>query len=83
VLNLHVVHSPDGLAEGAASFRRLIDHAIRRGGSYFLTYHRWATRAQVEACYPQFPEWLRQKRRYDPEERFQSDWYRHHRTLFA
>jgi hypothetical protein len=23
------------------------------------------------------------ERRYDPEERFQSDWYRHHRAMFA
>jgi FAD/FMN-containing dehydrogenase len=83
VLNLHVVHTPGGIARAAADFRRLIDHAIRRGGSYFLTYHRWATRAQVEACYPQFPVWLRLKRRFDPEERFQSDWYRHYRAMFA
>jgi hypothetical protein len=78
-----VVHTPEGLARGAADFRRLIDHAIRRGGSYFLTYHRWATRAQVEACYPRFPDWLHLKRQFDPEERFQSDWYRHYRAMFA
>jgi hypothetical protein len=55
----------------------------RRGGSYYLTYHRYATREQVEACYPQFPEFLRLKRQHDPEERFQSDWYRHYKKLFA
>jgi hypothetical protein len=26
---------------------------------------------------------LRAKRRHDPEERFQSDWYRHYRAMFA
>ena len=31
----------------------------------------------------QFAEFLRLKKRYDPEERFQSDWYRHYRTMFA
>jgi hypothetical protein len=67
----------------AAAFRRLIDLARKRGGSYFLTYHKWAAREQVQACYPQFPEFLRLKRRFDPEERFQSDWYRHYRTMFA
>jgi hypothetical protein len=61
----------------------LIDLAKERGGSYFLTYHKWATRVQVEGCYPQFSEFLRLKRRYDPQERFQSDWYRHYRRLFA
>lgn len=83
VLNLHVSHTPDGIERAAAAFRRLIDLARKRGGSYFLTYHKWAAREQVQACYPQFPEFLRLKRRFDPEERFQSDWYRHYRTMFA
>jgi FAD/FMN-containing dehydrogenase len=83
VLNLHVAHTADGIELAAASFRRLIDLARKRGGSYFLTYHKWATRSQAEACYPQFPEFLRLKRKYDPQERFQSDWYRHYRAMFA
>lgn len=83
VLNLHVTHSAEGIERAAAAFRRLIDLAKKRGGSYFLTYHKWATRAQVEACYPQFSEFLRLKRKHDPHERFQSDWYRHYRRLFA
>jgi hypothetical protein len=57
--------------------------ARTRGGSYFLTYHKWARREQVEACYPQFPQFLKLKRRYDDAEQFQSDWYRHYRTMFA
>jgi hypothetical protein len=28
------------------------------------------------------PEFLRLKKKYDPEERFQSDWYRHHKAMF-
>ena len=83
IFNLHTVHSPEGLQRSEDAFRRLIDMAARRGGSYYLTYHRYATRKQVETCYPQFAEFLRLKKRYDPEERFQSDWYRHYRTMFA
>jgi FAD/FMN-containing dehydrogenase len=83
IFNLHTVHSPDGIERSATAFRRLIDLAIHYGGSYYLTYHRFATRAQVEACYPQLTDFLRLKRRYDPEERFQSDWYRHYRGMFA
>lgn len=83
VLNVHVSHTPDGIERAAAAFRRLIDLARKRGGSYFLTYHKWAAREQVQACYPQFPEFLKLKRRFDPEERFQSDWYRHYQTMFA
>lgn len=83
VLNLHVRHSPQGIEEAAAAFRRLIDLVRRRGGSYFLTYHKWASREQILAFYPQFPEFLKLKLRYDPEERFQSDWYHHYRQMFA
>ena len=83
IFNLHVIHNPEGLQRSADAFRRLIDMAARRGGTYYLTYHRYATRSQVEACYPQFAEFLRLKKKYDPEERFQSDWYRHYRSMFA
>ncbi|HEX2256937.1 MAG TPA: FAD-binding protein [Afifellaceae bacterium] len=83
VVNLHVDHTPAGLDKAAADFRRMIDRAIEHGGSYFLTYHRWAEKRQVEACYPQMAEFLRLKRRHDPDELFQSDWYRHYRRMFA
>jgi FAD/FMN-containing dehydrogenase len=83
IFNLHTVHTPDGLEASAAAFRRLIDMAISRSGSYYLTYHRWARRDQVEACYPQFPELLRLKRRHDPDGLLQSDWYRHYQSMFA
>src|SRR5467141_1502615 len=83
VFNLHVIHSPEGLKRSEYAFRRLIDMAARRGGTYYLTYHRYANRNQVKTCYPQFAEFLRLKKKYDPEERFQSDWYRHYRTMFA
>jgi hypothetical protein len=90
--------------------------AARHGGTYYLTYHRYADRKQqltapaaeslvpktwqdrvvdstgivgqvlgeIENCYPhQFAEFLRLKKKYDPEERFQSDWYRYCKTMFA
>lgn len=83
IFNLHTEHSPEGLTKAAEAFRRLIDLAIERDGSYFLTYHRWARREQVERCYPQFRTFLEKKRELDPAEQFQSDWYRHYRTMFS
>jgi len=83
IFNLHTSHTPEGLRHSADAFRRLIDMAARRDGSYYLTYHRWADRARVEACYPQFAEFLRLKGRYDPRARFQSDWWRHYAKLFG
>ncbi len=78
VFNLCVAHTPDGKERSATAFRALIALALQRGGSYFLTYHRWARRDQVEACHPRLGELLEEKRRRDPEERFQSDLYRHY-----
>ena len=83
VFNLHVRHDADGRQAAATAFRALIDDALRYGGCYYLTYHRHATRAQVEAAYPQFREFLRRKRELDPDRRWDSDWYRHHEALFA
>jgi FAD/FMN-containing dehydrogenase len=83
IFNICTTHTPAGIERSAEAFRRLIDRGIERGGKYYLTYHRWATREQVEACYPQFAEFLRLKREFDPDERFQSEWYRHYRAMFA
>jgi FAD/FMN-containing dehydrogenase len=83
VMNLRVAHTEAGLQKAVLEFQRLIDRALEQGGSYFLTYHRWARKDQVLRAYPQFVEFLKLKRRYDPDERFQSEWYRHYRTMFA
>ena len=83
IFNLHVEHGPDGEARAADAFRALIDVAQERDGNYFLTYHRWATREQVERGYPRFAEFLREKRRVDPQRRFTSDWYRHYAEMFG
>jgi hypothetical protein len=78
IFNLRTPHTPEGLARTASTFRGLIDASIALGGSFFLTYHRYATRAQVDACYPRFGEFLARKRLHDPDGIFTSDWYRHY-----
>ena len=83
IFNLCVEHSPQGLERAAAAFRWLIDLAIERGGSYFPTYHKWATREQAGICHPRLREFLLAKRRHDPDEVFQSDWYLHYRALLG
>jgi len=83
VLNLRVTHTPAGIDKAKSDFQRLIDRALEHGGSYFLTYHRWARKDQVLRAYPQMAEFLRRKLGHDPHERFQSEWYRYYRTMFA
>ena len=74
VLNLCVEHSAAGAERAAEAFRGLNETALERGGSFYLTYHRWARRDQLLAAYPRLPQFLAAKRRHDPEERFTSDW---------
>lgn len=81
IFNLLVEHSPVGREKAADAFRFLIDLATSKGGSYYLTYHRFASLAQVERCYPQFSRFQAHKRQHDPQELFQSDWYRHYRDI--
>jgi FAD/FMN-containing dehydrogenase len=83
IFNLHVDHTPAEIARAADAFRALIDLGIAHGGSYYLTYHRWARKDQVEHCYPQLPAFLALKRQRDPYEVFQSTWYRHYREMFG
>lgn len=81
-LDLHVERGTRGLIRAGDAFRRLIDLGLRYGGSYYLAFHRHAIKRQLLAGYPQFPQFLRYKKKYDPGELFQSDWYRHYRDMF-
>lgn len=81
IFNLHTEHHTEGIARSADAFRALYDIALSLDGSFYLTYHRWATTDQLLAAYPQLPEFLRLKEQYDPKYRFQSDWWRHLREI--
>src|SRR6266446_4068414 len=69
IFNLLTLHTPTGIEASARSFRGLIDLAIPRSGSYYLTYHKFAKPEQIMACYPQFKQFLDLKRKYDPTDR--------------
>ena len=83
IFNLLVEHSPDGIERAKRQFRGLIDCALEEGGCYYLTYHRWARKDQVEKAYPQFRSFLGLKNRYDPDGLFTSEWHRHYLEMFA
>ena len=83
VFNLHIDHTPQAIDTAADAFRALIDLGLEHGGSYYLTYHRWARRDQVERAHPRLREFLELKRRHDPGEVFQSNWYRYYKTMFG
>ena len=74
VLNLHVTHSPAGLDLAARQFRAAIDAALGHGGSFYLTYHAWATADQLRAGHPRLVEFLARKAALDPRDTLRSDW---------
>jgi FAD/FMN-containing dehydrogenase len=83
IFNLRTPHTEAGMTRTADTFRALIDASNALGGSFFLTYHRYATASQIEAAYPRFRDWLAMKKCYDPDELFGSSWYTHYRDAFA
>jgi FAD/FMN-containing dehydrogenase len=79
----HLERTPAGLSQAAERGRRLIDLALKRGGTFFPGYGREATAQQMEAAFPEFREFMTRKAQYDPAGRFQSEWYRHYREALG
>ncbi|MGE0266816.1 MAG: D-arabinono-1,4-lactone oxidase, partial [Candidatus Obscuribacterales bacterium] len=82
IFNLHTEHGSEALSATATTFRALIDIARDLGGSFYLTYHRYVERPALESCYPQFENFLALKKKHDPSQLFQSQWYRHYLRMF-
>lgn len=81
VMNLHVEHTAAGMQHARDCFKALIDIARRYGGSYYLTYHKFATKEQMLDCYPQMPRFIELKQQYDPSTTFSSDWFNYCRQI--
>ncbi len=78
----HVGSGDSPMQRARETCRQLERSAIKRGGSFCLTYNRFAGRGELDAAYPQFSDFLHLKKRYDPSEIFQSDWYRYYKGLY-
>jgi FAD/FMN-containing dehydrogenase len=55
--------------------RDLVDAALRHEGRYYLPYRLHATPEQFHRAYPQARRFFELKRRQDPAELFQSQFY--------
>ena len=76
IFNLHIDHTPAAIEHAGRTFRSLIDLALDRGGSFYLTYHRFADRAQILKAYPRINEFLALQKSHDPQGIFSSTWHR-------
>ena len=80
IFNLLVQHTAEGVERAKTQFQALIDCALAESGCYYLTYHRWARKEQLERAYPELTRFLEFKDRHDPNRVFDSDWHRHLRS---
>ena len=63
--------------------RELIDAALEVGGRYYLPYRLHATREQFGRAYPQSEAFFALKRKYDPTELFQNEFYLKYGVAYA
>jgi hypothetical protein len=59
----------------AALTQKMVAAALRHDGRYYLPYRLHATPEQFTAAYPQANEFFALKRKYDPDELFQNEFY--------
>ncbi|MDZ4860421.1 MAG: FAD-binding oxidoreductase [Candidatus Hydrogenedentes bacterium] len=71
--NMKRTEQADAAMRGMTS--ELIEAAISCEGSYYLPYRLHATKDQFEWAYPRSGEFFNLKRKFDPTERFQNQFY--------
>lgn len=76
VLLFYQPRTATGDAQMEALTVELIDAALQAGGRYYLPYRLHATPSQFQQAYPQAEEFFALKRKYDPLELFQNQFYR-------
>ncbi len=67
--------SAEGRSHMERVSHRLVEETLACNGKFYLSYHAPATLPQLMRAYPRLPLFLKQKLRYDPEERFTSTFY--------
>lgn len=55
--------------------REVVDKVVEMKGAYYLPYMHFPTRAQFQACYPQYEEVMAKKKFYDPDSVFENQLY--------
>lgn len=74
---LYINHGRDKVSVDTAGIwtRKLIDAALKRGGTYYLPYANYASTAQITAAYPSLPVFFDKKKHYDPSMLFSNKFY--------
>lgn len=75
VMFFHQPRTATADQEMAQMTRELVDAALRSGGRYYLPYRLHATDEEFRAAYPEADNFFRLKRKYDPNELFENEFY--------
>lgn len=65
--------------EAVDRFRQVINAALGLGGTFYLPYHRFAERKQLEAGYPGLADWLAVVQQHNPKRRFYNAFLDHYK----
>jgi decaprenylphospho-beta-D-ribofuranose 2-oxidase len=83
VLYLNESLSREGWAKSSALTQRLTRLAVQNGGTFYLTYAREVEPDDLRRAYPNMEAFLRQKHRFDPENRFTSRFFEFYTSHFV
>ncbi|MBV9464362.1 MAG: FAD-binding oxidoreductase [Verrucomicrobiae bacterium] len=75
VMFFNMKRTPEADTKMESMTGEIIEAAIQRGGRYYLPYRLHATRDQFHRAYPQASRFFELKRKYDPNELFQNQFY--------
>jgi FAD/FMN-containing dehydrogenase len=75
VLYVHIKDTQKAFSKTEQWTRELIDAALRCSGRFYLPYQHLATREQFTQAYPEWPEFIQLKKKYDPQELFSNGLY--------
>ena len=75
VLCVNLPLTDRGVATGQAWSRALVDASLAQGGSDYLAYQRWPTRAQLAQAYPGWAPFVEARDRFDPDGLFHGQFW--------
>lgn len=79
VLLINQTADAEGMAHTERVVREMVEITLNHGGTYYLPYYGYPTKAQMAQSYPRTEEFFRLKDRFDPDHRFMNMFYEEYR----
>lgn len=79
VLLINQTADKEGMAHTERVVQQMVDITLDHGGTYYLPYYGYPTKAQMARSYPRTEEFFKLKDRFDPDHRFMNMFYEEYR----